>query len=130
MKSVSAKAEPISQDKKSKTSPNIVLPMPVVTDTWKAAKNFTLAIITAAFPVLFILDMAIDFAVSPVLPTLATFIVLFSILPIVFIEIAQRNLRRAGPVKGPLRARLWWNISRLTLVASAIWLVGWITMGA
>lgn len=101
----------------------------VVDPLWRAARLWTAALVLALFPVLFIVDRAIETPLSPVLPGLAFFFLLIVGLPFLFLELAQRRYRRKDLAWQALHAARWAQNGRAALVLAGVWLALWFAVG-
>jgi hypothetical protein len=101
----------------------------VVAPLWKASRQWTAAIVLALFPVLFILDEAVDLPLSPVLPGLVVLVVLILVLPFILVELRVRRYRNKDPewqARSALRAV---GVSRAALGIAAVWVLVWFAVG-
>ncbi len=101
----------------------------VVRPLWKAARLWTVAVVLAAFPFLFIWDALSAFPVSPVLPGLALLLLLIVGLPFALVELASRRYRRKDAGWQEKHALQAVNRSRAALGLAAVWLAGWFMVG-
>jgi hypothetical protein len=102
----------------------------VVTPLWKAARQWTAAVVLALFPFLFIVDELVELPLSPVLPGLVVLFLLFLILPFAFVEVRARRFRRKDADWQARRALKAVNLSRSVMVAALVWVVVWFAVGA
>lgn len=101
----------------------------VVAPLWKASRQWTAAIVLALFPVLFILDEAVDLPLSPVLPGLVVLVVLILVLPFILVELRVRRYRNKDSewqARSALRAV---GVSRAALGIAAVWVLVWFAVG-
>jgi hypothetical protein len=93
---------------------------------WRSAKALTMAVVTALFPFLFILDGIVHWRLSPVLPGLLLLLVAVIGLPFLLLEVFAREWR-AAPVEARLHriARVR-TVSRVALGISAAWFLVWL----
>jgi hypothetical protein len=101
---------------------------PLVPYRWSLCKSYALAFAIAAFPVLFLLDQAVSWGTSPILPGLLAIIIIWIFSPLVAFEIFQR-LRPNSKVNPMSMARRT-KISRVFIGVSTLWFVLWLAVGA
>ena len=101
----------------------------VIAPLWRAARWWTVAVVLAAFPLLFIVDGLVDLPLSPVLPGLAVLLLLILGLPFLLLELASRRYRKRGPEWQALHALRAANRSRAAAGLAAVWLLLWFMVG-
>ena len=101
----------------------------VVTPLWRASKQWTAALVLALFPVLFILDEAVELPLSPVLPGLVALFALLVGLPFLLVEARVRRYRRKDAEWQVRRAAKALRASRSALVAALVWVLAWFAVG-
>lgn len=97
---------------------------------WRGSRTWTAALVLAAFPLLFVVDQAIETRLSPVLPGLAVLLVLLLGLPFALTELQARRFRRRDLLWQDRRSRRYQQSSRYALGLAAVWLVAWFALGA
>lgn len=102
---------------------NVVMPL------WKAARHWTAAIVLFLFPVLFLLDGALDLPVSPVLPGLVVLAALIVLLPFALVEVRQRRYRRKPADWQERNALKAVGLARAAFAVSAVWVLAWFLVG-
>lgn len=101
----------------------------VITPLWRASKQWTAAIVLALFPFLFILDEAVEFPLSPVLPGLVALFAILVGLPFVLTEVRVRRYRRKDAEWQVRHAAKTARSSRSALVAALVWVLVWFAVG-
>lgn len=101
----------------------------VVAPLWRSSRQWTAAIVLAAFPFLFILDEAARFPLSPVLPGLAISVLLIIILPFLLVEVRARRYRRKEADWQAKHAAKAVSTSRAALVVAGVWVLLWFAVG-
>lgn len=101
----------------------------VLAPLWKASRQWTAAVVLALFPVLFILDEAGQFPVSPVLPGLVVLAVLIVALPFILVELRARRYYRKDMEWQVRRAAKAIGVSRTALGIAAAWVLVWFAVG-
>jgi hypothetical protein len=101
----------------------------VVAPLWKAARQWTAAVVLALFPLLFIIDEVVELPLSPVLPGLVFLFILLVGLPFVLVEVRSRRYRRKDAEWQARHAAKAVRTSRSAMVAALIWLIAWFAVG-
>lgn len=101
----------------------------VVVPLWKAARAWTVAVVLALFPFLFMVDDWVRFPVSPVLPGLAVLAVLIVALPFLLTEARSRRYRRKDARWQEVHALRAVNMARSAMAVAAVWLLVWFMVG-
>lgn len=101
----------------------------VVAPQWRAARRWTAAVVLALFPLLFIVDRAVETRLSPVLPGLALLLLLLLGLPFVLMEAAARRHRGRDLAWRARKAARSAQNARSALVAAAVWVGLWFAVG-
>jgi hypothetical protein len=101
----------------------------VVGPLWRASRQWTAALVLAAFPLLFILDEAATFSLSPVLPGLAVSVLLIILLPFLLVEVRARRYRRKDVDWQARHAAKAVSTSRAALVVAGVWVLLWFAVG-
>lgn len=101
----------------------------VVAPLWTSARQWTAAVVLAAFPLLFILDDAVGMPVSPVLPGLAVLFLVLIGLPFLLVEVRSRRFRRKDADWQEKQALRAVGMSRAALGVAAVWLLVWFAVG-
>lgn len=96
---------------------------------WKGAKRYAAAVVVALFPVVFLLDHAVHWSFSPVLPGLLVLAVAVLALPMALMEFVRRRARHRASDVRRLRAERLARHGRWALVLAFAWLAGWFTWG-
>ena len=101
----------------------------VVVPLWRASKDWTVAIVLALFPVLFLVDDVVELPMSPVLPGLALLLLLIIGLPFAIMEVRTRRYRRKGADWQEKHALKAIGVARAAFTVAAIWLLLWFMVG-
>jgi hypothetical protein len=101
----------------------------VVEPLWKSSRHWTAAVVLALFPVLFILDDAVDLPISPVLPGLAVLAVLIVVLPFAILEVRSRRYRRKDAAWQEKHALKAVGFARAAFAIAGVWLLLWFMVG-
>lgn len=101
----------------------------VLVPVWRASRRWTVAVVLALFPFLFIVDRAIETRLSPVLPGLVVLFLLVLVLPFAFTEVVARRYRRRELSWQTKRADRLVQTGRTAMIVAAIWLVLWFAVG-
>ncbi|MEA3137102.1 MAG: hypothetical protein QOJ26_1137 [Thermoplasmata archaeon] len=101
----------------------------VVAPLWRAARQWTTALVLALFPFLFILDEAVELPLSPVLPGLVVLALLLVGLPFLLVEWRSRRYRGKDADWQARRAAKAARNSRSAMVLALVWLVVWFAVG-
>ena len=83
----------------------------------------------ALFPLLFIVDDAVELPLSPVLPGLAALLLLIVGLPFALMEVRDRRYRRKDADWQQKRALKAVGVSRAALALAAVWVLLWFVVG-
>jgi uncharacterized membrane protein YbhN (UPF0104 family) len=97
---------------------------------WSGSRSWTAAVVFAAFPFVFIIDEAVETALSPVLPSVVVLIVLIVALPFLLTEVAQRRLLRLHETLRPARSSNYRQSARAALGGALLWFLAWLVLGA
>lgn len=97
---------------------------------WWSSKRWVAAVVIAVFPLIFIIDEAIDPAFSPVLPGLVALALLIILLPLGVMELRWRRLaKKRAQVRrdAALRGR---QTAHVAFIVAWVWLLLWLALGA
>ncbi len=101
----------------------------VVEPLWRASRRWTVAVVLALFPVLFIVDASVHLPVSPVLPGLVVLLLLILALPFVLAEAGNRRFRRKPLDWQARKASRAAKAGRTAMIVAAVWVAAWFAVG-
>lgn len=97
---------------------------------WWSSKRWVAAFVVAVFPLVFIIDEAVDLAFSPVLPGIVALAVLVVLLPFGVMELRWRRLAKANAQKRHDTALRGRQTANAAFVVAVAWLLIWLALGA
>jgi len=111
----------------AKTETGAAARLEATRERWRTSRRWSLAVVVASFPFVFVVDEALDLAFSPVLPSLAALGLLLVVLPFGIMEILERRaLRTEGKARWLHRQRL---AARSALGVAWAWFAAWFVLG-
>lgn len=96
---------------------------------WRMSRRYALATVVALFPLIFILDEAVAFGFSPVLPGMLVLALLLVVLPFPIMEWSQHRERRGGHAGAAVRLHRQQATSRFVAGAAWAWFGLWFVLG-
>lgn len=97
---------------------------------WRASRHAVAAVVIALFPFLFILDKAVHWPMSPVVPGLGLLALGILLAPFAAMEVLGRILRgQQDPVARHRKARRLLHATKVAVVVALVWLAAWISLG-
>lgn len=97
---------------------------------WRGARRWTAAFVVAAFPFIFIIDEAVETALSPVLPGLAVLCLLIVALPPLLAEAGRRVTRHNTATVRVHRVEKFQQTGRTAFILALLWFAIWLSLGA
>ena len=101
----------------------------VVEPLWRASRRWTIAVVLALFPFLFIVDNAVELPLSPVLPGLVALLLLILGLPFALAELWTRRYRRKPMDWQTRKAARTAKAGRTAMIVAALWVGAWFAVG-
>ncbi len=97
---------------------------------WWSSKRWVAAAVVAVFPLVFIIDEAVDLAFSPVLPSILALALLVILLPFGVMELRWRRLAKKNAQKRHDTALRGRQSANAAFVVAIVWFLLWLALGA
>jgi hypothetical protein len=93
---------------------------------WAGATWWSGAVAVFLYPWIFVLDEAVDFPVSPVLPLALAIAILWMALPFLLTEWKHRRWRSLDPARKSAKANKWKLGGRRAMLVAVVFALGWL----